>query len=264
MPAKASERKRAKMAHPPKDYNYSNDTVYTSFEGLKLGNALRSAKPFNNPIRFAAALPEAALLSLMLYYFAVIFPESHNALDVLAVVVVFYILDSFLGALTGLAKTVGMNSPATASFGSLVAASFTSLQPLTYLAGGAELYLLVSAPSSSYTFIAGIILILLYLATIRFGMIPMLMVQSKGRTRAQAAGLSLQYFGGSFMSLLGLNIVSLIIPIAIAFAFAAYPSLYMLAAMLVVIVIFMGIWQNLECSAFTIIGRKKRVSYVVS
>lgn len=262
MPVKREERKKAKAASVPKDYDYGTDTVYTSFEGLKAGKVLKMFKPGRYAVRLLFALPESVLIAALIYYFI----GSAHPIGIapgIAAIIAFYALDSILGGVTSLGKLSGIKRAGKAGLGALMLMASVSLQPMTYAMAAVTLYFIKLA-DVYLALISGIITVIFYLVTMRFGFSPIILASGDAKRRTDAMNLSLQYFGGSFMSLFGLNALSLAVPVIWALLLATYHSAYALAAELVFIAIFLPLWEEFSASSFAILHKNKKVSYVVN
>ncbi|MGC8478888.1 MAG: hypothetical protein ACP5NE_03105 [Candidatus Micrarchaeia archaeon] len=265
MPVKAKEAKDIKFAATPKKYNFENDTVYTSYEGLSARKALGLIKPQYILPMVAAEVPEAAILSFLFYYFAVVLPKigAGVVLPAFVSLLLFYILDVIFGGIVGFSKTFPIRKNGSASMSKMMAMSFSSFSAFTYMLAALALFCL---KISNYIFfyIIGAIAIVSYLVTIRFGLAPLLIVARSERTRSQALELSTQYFGGSFGAMLELSLLAILVP-AIAIAFVVISgSMLSLAVLFASILVFGAFWQLELNSAFAQFEKIKKISYKIN
>ncbi len=263
MPVKQKELQKSKTASVPKNYDYKSDTVYTSFAGLKAGAVLKTFNPGSYARRLLLALPESALIAALMYYLiGRVHPDVGILYGILAVIA-FYALDSVLGGITSLGKLSSAKSKRNTGLGTLMLMAFAGFQPFTYAMAVVALYF-IKLSNAYGAFISGIIAIIFYLVTMRFGFSPMILASGDTKKRTDAMSLSLQYFGGSFMSLFYLNALSFAVPVIGALALAAYPGILMMAVEFALIALFLPLWEEFSASSFAILHKSKKVSYVVN
>lgn len=265
MPVRDRESNKIKSAATPKGYSFENDTVYTSYEGLSASKVLGSLKPSNILLRTAAEVPEAAIVALLFYYFVAVLPKvnGHTASLAFAGLICFYVLDVIFGGIVGFAKTLPLRKKGSAGVIRMINTSISSFSAFTYVFAALALFFLKTSDYLLFS-IMGIITILVYLTTIRFGLAPLLSVARSERTKSQALELSTQYFGGSFITMFGLNLLSVLVP-AIALAFMMVSgSLLSLAILFLSIIIFGMFWQLELDGSFTQFEKIKRVSYKIN
>jgi len=257
MAVKPYELKKIKNAKVPNEYDYSKDTIYFSFIGLNLSDAVKNAKYGKYLLtRILLTLPEAIIVPLFLYF---IINTKLGLSSIIFYSVIFYIIDIIAGALIARAKAMINNTKT--NIVDLLINSIADFHALSYI------LLILSLVALYNNYIAYSYLLILfgivsYMTTMRFSMSSLFF--KKRIPRSNSIDLSMQFIGENFTKVLLINLIVAILPIFSILLLIVSKSIYALIGVIIIYLFSMLIWESIIVEAFNVIDKNKRYNYIVN